>query len=68
MYSKIFAVGVHNNRENNYYKFHIIVYITVKQCGESLPLVVMFATTFIHYSVVIYIQQVVNGTDIPHSW
>ena len=64
---RCFAVGVHNNHENNYYKFRIIVYITVKQCSESLPLVVMFTITFIHYMVVIFIQ-VVNGTDISHSW
>ena len=33
------------------------MYITLKQCDESLPLGVMFTTTFIHYMVVIYITS-----------
>ena len=35
------------------------MYITLKQCGESLPLVVMATTTFIHYMVVMYIYNYV---------
>ena len=39
------------------YILHIIIYITLKKRGESLPIVVMVTTTFIHYMVVIYITS-----------
>ena len=31
------------------------MHITLKQCGESIELVVMLTTTFIHYMMVIFI-------------
>ena len=36
------------------------MYITLKQCGESLPLVMMFTITFIHYMMIViyYVSEV----------
>ena len=50
-----FAVGVQNTRSKNY---------IVVQCDESLPLVVMFTTTFIHYMVVIYIHMTLQFNTV----
>ena len=37
------------------------MYITLKQCGERRPLVVMVTITFIHYMVVIYYVSEVHS-------
>ena len=36
------------------------MYITLKQCGERLPLVVLFTITFIHYMMIViyYVSEV----------
>ena len=59
-----FAVRIQNTFSTSHYKIYIlciIMYVSLKQCGERLLLVVMFTITFIHYMMVIYYVSEVHS-------